>query len=424
LVSADRSQAARVAADGVVVTTAQRVAAVSAGLRANLGMTMVVTEGRQAGIEVTDDVDAAIDRVRAGADSLVDRATQLDSLGADGEHQRTARAAHDAIEEVLLLIAEDPSDEAVATAVAMAAETLPLLDDVDRAAFSESQAAEARIAAEQARAGDAARASSMVVALLVPALAVLALWRSSRRRVERLALQAELDKNLALVRTRDELIAGIGHQLRTPLTGIIGYADTLQAAPDDPELRTEGLTIIQAQAGNLARMIDDMLVMARLEDGAVAVRTAPFDPTGEVEFVARMHADANVQTSVVPALVLGDRLRFRHILTNLVSNAIAHGGPSVVVKGAPSDDAYRVVVADDGQGIPAARLDEVFRPYAHSARDSLVTGSLGLGLAVAKQLAGQMDCRLSHQRVNGYTLFVLDLPLAESATPRITASAG
>jgi signal transduction histidine kinase len=170
-------------------------------------------------------------------------------------------------------------------------------------------------------------------------------------------------------------------------------------------------------------MIDDLVVMARLEGEGIEIHQRPLDPIDSIETVAGSH-NASVQTSLVPALVIGDRLRQRHILTKLVSNAVRHGGPEVTIEAGPIDGWYRVVVADDGEGISAERVDDVFRPYVHPARDSLVTGSLGLDLAVAKQLADQMGCRLSHQRVNGYTRFVLDLPLAESATPRITASAG
>ncbi|MGF1668701.1 MAG: sensor histidine kinase, partial [Acidimicrobiia bacterium] len=281
----------------------------------------------------------------------------------------------------------------------------------------------ARIEAERAEAGDAAFASSLLVALIIPALAVTTLWVSSRRRVERLSLQAEIDKNVALLHARDDLIAGISHELRTPLTGIVGYAESLIASPDDTQLRTEGLSTIQTQAGELSRMIDDLVVMARLEDGQIEIHQRPLDPIAAIEAVARAQ-NIEVQTSLVPALVIGDRLRLRHILTNLVSNAVRHGGPEVVIKAGPSDGLYRVVVADDGNGVPAELLDDVFRPYVHSARDSLITGSLGLGLAVAKQLADQMGCRLTHRRLNGYTLFVLDMPLAEKGTARITASAG
>jgi signal transduction histidine kinase len=423
-VFSDRLQAQRIATDGTVFTAAERVASVASGIRTNLGLTIVLASGEQAGVEVIDDVDDAIGVVRANLVTLESEAARLDALLEVTDHTDSALAAVGATDEVLAALTAADSSQATGLANELALRTaIPALLATEQAAAAAGVAAEARIDAERAEAGDAAFASSLLVALVVPALAVTTLWMSSRRRVERLSLRAEIDKNIALLRARDDLIAGISHQLRTPLTGIVGYTDSLIASPDDVPLRTEGLATIQAQAGELTRMIDDLLVMARLEDGQVEIHQRPLDPISEIEMVAKTQM-VEVRTSLVPAVVIGDRLRLRHILTNLVSNAVRHGGPTVAIKAGPSEGRYRIVVADDGSGVPAELLDNVFRPYVHSARDSLVTGSLGLGLAVAKQLADQMGCHLTHQRLNGYTLFVLDMPLAQSGTTQIAASAG
>jgi two-component system, OmpR family, sensor kinase len=144
----------------------------------------------------------------------------------------------------------------------------------------------------------------------------------------------------------------------------------------------------------------------------VAIERRAVDAAREVEAAI---GGVTADVSLLPGLVMADRLRLRHILKNLVSNALQHGGPSIVVKSAPIGNTYRIVVADDGPGLDQARLATLFEPYVHSAKAALVTGSLGLGLAVAKQLAEQMGCDLRYQRHNGYTLFVLDLPMADSA---------
>jgi signal transduction histidine kinase len=422
-VFSDRLQAERVAIDGTVFTAAERVASVASGIRTNLGLTIVLASGAQAGVEVPDDVDDAIGVVRSNLVTLEAESARLDALERGSTHTDSALTAVATTEDVLTALTEAGSAQAVERANELAlTSAIPSLMAVEEAASVAGATAAARIEAERAEAGDAAFASSLLVALIIPALAVTTLWMSSRRRVERLSLQAEIDKNVALLHARDDLIAGISHQLRTPLTGILGFADSLIASPDDAQLRTEGLATIQNQAVELTRMIDDLLVMARLEDGRIEIQQRPIDPIPEIEAVARAQT-IEVQTSLVSALVLVDRLRLRHILTNLVSNAVRHGGPSVAIKAGPSEGHYRIVVADDGSGVPAELLDNVFQPYVHSARDSLVTGSLGLGLGVAKQLADQMGCGLTHQRLNGFTLFVLDMPLAQSSTTRITASA-
>ncbi len=423
-VFSDRLQAQRIAADGTVFTAAERVASVASGIRTNLGLTIVLASGEQAGVEVVDDVDTAIGVVRSNLVTLESESARLDTLLGASDHSEAARSAVDATEDVLTALIEADSSKATGLANELALSTaIPSLMTAEEVAAAAGVAAEARIHAEREEAGDAAFASSLLVALIVPALAIITLWMSSRRREERVSLQAEIDKNIALLRARDDLIAGISHELRTPLTGIVGYANSLIASPDDAQLRAEGLATIQNQAGELTRMIDDLLVMARLEDGQVEIHQRPIDPTSDIEAVAQAQT-VDVQTSLVPALVVVDRLRLRHILTNLVSNAVRHGGPSVAIKAGPNDGHYRIVVADDGGGVPVELVDNVFQPYVHSARDSLVTGSLGLGLGVAKQLANQMGCGLTHQRLNGFTLFVLDIPLAQAVTTRITASAG
>ena len=163
-------------------------------------------------------------------------------------------------------------------------------------------------------------------------------------------------------------------------------------------------------------MVDDLVTMARLEDGPVQLRRQIVDVVREIEIVlAGNTAWTTVQTALSPASVWADRLRLRHILTNLISNAMTHGGSSVVVKSAPVTGMYRIAVADNGAGVPSSMIDSVFEPYVHSPREAVVKGTLGLGLAVAKRLAEQMGCELSYQRTNGYTLFVLDVPLASSA---------
>jgi signal transduction histidine kinase len=420
----DRLQAERVATDSAVFTAAGRVASTAAGIRTSLGLTIVLTSGTQMGMASMDDGGDAVAEVRFDLLTLESESAGLDALQGTTSHTGSALAAASATEDVLTALAEADSSQAIELVNELAMTTaIPSLIAAEESAAVAGAAAAARIEAERTGAGDTAFASILLVAFFIPSLAVTTLWMSSRRRVERLSLLAEIDKNVALLQARDDLIAGISHQLRTPLTGIVGYTDALIASPDDFHLRHEGLSTIKVEAGELSRMIDDLVVMARLEDGRIEIDQRTFDPIAAIEMVAKAQSTA-VQTSLVPALVIGDRLRLRHILTNLVSNAVRHGGPEVTIEAGPIDGWYRVVVADDGKGVPTELVDDVFRPYVHSARDSLVTGSLGLGLAVAKQLADQMGCRLSHQRLNGCTLFVLDLPLAEVATPRITASAG
>ncbi|MDH4306301.1 MAG: HAMP domain-containing histidine kinase [Acidimicrobiia bacterium] len=417
-VFADASQAARVASDGEIVVSAERLSAAISAVRSNLGITLVLVEADRAGVEVEDDIDEAARSVVESLEGLTPLAATLDDKLADSRHRDLLDTARTTTTKILRQASEARTSTEIAAAREAAVNTaIPALADAESAALEEARRAQARIEAEQSQAGAAARASSLVVALIVPAIAAWALWTAARRREERIELQSEVEKNQALVHARDELIAGVSHQLRTPLTAITGYSHAITESPDDEILRKEGMEVIRSQATELTRMIDDLVVMARLEDGAVEVHAQPLDPVPEIRYVTKTaeKAGGRIQLSTLPGNVMVDRLRLRHVLTNIVSNAVRHGGPSIVVKAAPTDRWYRIVVADDGDGLPVDQLGSVFRPYVHSPKDTLLTGTLGLGLAVAKQLADQMHCNLSYERLDGFTLFVLDVPL--TATP-------
>ena len=412
---ADSTQAARVAEDGAIFAASQKLVSSAGVVRGNLGITILLVSAEQAGIHVEDDVTEAIGRVRGDVATLRSRAAALDLLLDGSPHVALAEEVEMSIEEALGLLdsVADPVEAESADDLARS-RVLPVLERLESSAADAGATAQARIEAEQSRAGDAARITSLTVALIVPSAAAWGLWSTARRREERLAMQAQLEHNIALVHARDELIGGLSHQLRTPLTAITGYAQAMLGVQDDPELLEEGLTVIDGQAAELTRMVDDLVVMARLEDGQVEFLMQLVDPAREIEMVISSSAawEGRVQTTLSPTTVWTDRLRLRHILTNLLSNAVRHGGPSVIIKSAPAGGMYRIVVADDGDGLSSAQIDGVFQPFVHTPRDALITGTMGLGLAVAKRLAGSMGCRLSYERMNGYTLFVLDVPLA------------
>jgi signal transduction histidine kinase len=413
-VFADTSQATRVANDGRIYTEAQRVGSAVNAVKGNLGITVVLVSASTSDVAVSDDIDDAVDRVRSDLDSLAARVQSLQALTTSGATPELVDGARRSVEDVLTLLAEASTSEDAATAEQLARTfAVPALDEIAAEATTTANAAQARIDAEGSRAGDAARASSLVVALIVPAVAIWSVFSANRRREERLKLRARLDQSLALVKARDELIAGISHQLRTPLTAISGYAQAMLEYPDDRPFLLEGLEVVEGQAAELSRMIDDMVTMARLEDGPVELRTEQVDVVREIETVlASSTAWERVQTSLSPAIVWADRFRLRHIVTNLVSNATTHGGGTVLVRSAPVEGVYRIAVADDGDGLPSERIESIFEPYVHTPKDALLKGTLGLGLAVAKRLASQMGCELSYERMNGYTLFILDVPTA------------
>lgn len=114
--------------------------------------------------------------------------------------------------------------------------------------------------------------------------------------------------------------------------------------------------------------------------------------------------------------VKGDRDRIVHITRNLLSNAIAHGGPNIRVVVLKREGRGTFVIADDGPGIPSDTSDTLFEPFVNEGSRALITGSLGMGLAVARELAREMEGDLTLERtVDGWTCFSLSLPMGVPA---------
>lgn len=397
-------QSSRIAADAEIGLASAALSESARSVQGGMAFSLVLVSAEQAGVPASQDSGIAIERTVQAIEDMRRRAERLDGL-AGSDTGGAVEAAAAAIVETFARLPDVAAAEQAAETAA-----LPRLADVATAADAAGRGALARVAAERSEAGRVAAVSSLLVALIVPGLAVLTVWAAQRRRFERARLEAELESQRELGRARDDLIAGLSHQLRTPLTAILGFADLLRASEYDHQAFDEGLGTIQEQAHALSRSIDDLMVMSRIEGGAIAIALAPIDPTPEIRTVASSFAGAPIELDLrgEGAMVNTDRLRLRHILRNLISNAVQHGGPSITVKAAPTGAWYRVVVADDGPGLPATEMESLFFP-AMTAES--VTGTLGLGLAVSRRLADELGCSLTYRRFETLTAFVLDIPL-------------
>jgi signal transduction histidine kinase len=219
------------------------------------------------------------------------------------------------------------------------------------------------------------------------------------------------DAMAELIKAKDEFIANVSHELRTPLTAVIGLTSEMAgSAPMTSEEQTELLQLVADQAAEMANIVDDLLVAARSDMGTVSVDIQEVDLIAELEAtVEGVGLEVTVQEESLPT-VLADPKRVRQILRNLLTNALRYGGPERrVVAGSLSDQAW-LEVRDNGPGIPDEEAQQVFEPYVtgHSGAE----GSVGLGLAVARQLAELMGGSLQYERSDGESVFTLRLPLA------------
>ncbi|MEU3931197.1 HAMP domain-containing sensor histidine kinase [Streptomyces sp. NPDC029044] len=216
-----------------------------------------------------------------------------------------------------------------------------------------------------------------------------------------------------------QFVADASHELRTPLASIRGYAELTRRGREQvgPDTR-HALGRIESEAGRMTLLVEDLLLLARLDAG----RPLQFEQTDLVPLVVDTISDARaagqdhnwrLDLPDEPALVSADAARLQQVLINLLGNARTHTPPGTTVTARVQRRGtwLCVDVEDDGQGIPAALLPHVFERFARgdSAR-SRATGSTGLGLAIVQAVASAHGGAVTVDSVPGRTVFTVHLP--------------
>ena len=248
----------------------------------------------------------------------------------------------------------------------------------------------------------------------------------------RVVLYQDVTAERAAIRAKDQLLSIVAHELRTPLTALLGYLDLLlaQTARGLPAQATlqERLERVRQEGGQLAWLVEQLLSLARAEQGTIPVEPADLN-AGEVlgrlaERFAVVEGTADRITLDLPAapvLCRWDEARVLQVLSNLVDNALKYGPdqtPVVVALSPPEDDRVRLEVRDRGPGIGQAELNRLFQPFSRAGPGSEVGGGLGLGLYVSRVLAERLGGRLWLESVLGEgTTAILELPVAVPEAP-------
>ncbi|MFW6247942.1 MAG: ATP-binding protein [bacterium] len=218
-------------------------------------------------------------------------------------------------------------------------------------------------------------------------------------------------------RAKGQFLANVSHELRTPMNGVVGMIAALHE-PDLPEERRgEYLRLLRGSSQDLMHMVDSILEMSRLEAGRVEVDHAPFSVREAIEEVVESLRESNVAEGLslrwraqagIPDYVLGDRLRFRQVLTNCVHNALKfthEGGVTVQAEAQPIHDgrvSISTVITDTGIGIPDSHLPHLFEKFAQGAAEiTQAYGGSGLGLSIAKSLVDMMGGSIGVRSVVG-----------------------
>jgi PAS domain S-box-containing protein len=229
-----------------------------------------------------------------------------------------------------------------------------------------------------------------------------------------------------LMRLKDEFLATVSHELRTPLSAVVASAALLQEGSDieaGPEAE-ELIGFISSESRELAHIIEDLLVGARADTGNLTVSPENVDLSGEVDTVISSAAKAldgrKVDVRLDEERVWADPVRLRQVLRNLLTNAGRYGGRSVEVVSRRDLDRVSICVSDDGPGIPPEDWERVFEPYAAVSGTRGLTGSVGLGLTVSRQLARLMggDLVYAHGEVSTFTLTLPHAAPTEDASRR------
>ena len=237
--------------------------------------------------------------------------------------------------------------------------------------------------------------------------------------IGRYEAQAEMTRRLEEVaQMKTDFVSTVSHELRSPLTSIIGSLDTVnrpELAPTEPTSQ-QLLISARRQAGRLQRLIDDLLVVSRIDRGAIPVHT-------EAVPVAEMFAEVNRVVFVEPTIrvepedltVRADRDHLLRVLINLVENATKYAPDSSVELYAWEQRSRGMMaVVDHGPGIPEGERERIFERFTQlDQSDTRSRGGTGLGLSIVKSLTEVMhgSVRIEETEGGGAT-FIIELPLA------------
>lgn len=218
-----------------------------------------------------------------------------------------------------------------------------------------------------------------------------------------------------LITSKDRFVASVSHELRTPLSAVLGFAEELRANADSfrAEELNDMLELIAGQSREMADMVEDLLVSARVDIGMVTIHPKDVYLRSQTEAVLAglgSAIDQDIEVVGGRGRVWADPSRTRQIIRNLLTNAVRYGGDHVVVEAVEVADGTVLTVRDDGPGLDPTQWETIFEPYQRAHDVPTQPASIGLGLTVSRQLARLMGGDLTYRTGDDGSVFTLSLP--------------
>ncbi len=262
-------------------------------------------------------------------------------------------------------------------------------------------------------------------------IASIGLWTdiSEIKQYQELLLQAKEGAESAS-RAKSEFLSSMSHELRTPLHAILGFAELLASDPEHPldQSQQDRVERISRSGDHLLRLIDDVLDLAKIENGAVSVDIQTIKPADLLEHcadLAQAIADKrgisvfNRSAGKKLAPIRADPTRLQQVLLNLLSNGIKYNrdnGSVILDCDAWEPGTMRFSVRDTGPGIPEASQGELFRPFSRLGMENGPVQGAGIGLVICRRLIEQMGGSINFESRPGMgSVFSVDVPCAAEA---------
>jgi two-component system OmpR family sensor kinase len=239
------------------------------------------------------------------------------------------------------------------------------------------------------------------------------------------AMLGHVDRSLTARRESEEkvrrFVADASHELRTPLASIRGYAElTRRTGQKMPEQVRHSLDRIESEAERMTGLVEDLLLLARLDEGRELQRDRVDLSRIVIDAVSDAHAagldhDWRMSMPDDPVVILGDGPRVHQVVANLLANARVHtpAGTIVTVGIAPRGDSVDLTVTDNGPGIPRKDLATLFERFTRGdVSRARATGTTGLGLAIVNAVVTAHGGTVSVESRKGKTVFTVSLPAA------------